>query len=65
VQQELDDQFARDAEESIHRRGPEAPSMSSPTPTPRPKRAIRAPARFNGTVSKANGKKDKGKGRQM
>ena len=65
IQQELDNQFARDIEESIRRRGPEAPSMSSPTPAPRPKRAIRAPARFDRTVSKANGKKDKGKGRQM
>jgi hypothetical protein len=39
--------------------------MSSPTPAPRPKRAIRALARFDRTVSKANRKKDKGKGRQM
>jgi hypothetical protein len=39
--------------------------MLSPTPAPRPKRAIRALARFNRIVSKANGKKDKGKGRQM
>ena len=65
VQHELDEQFVRDAEESIRRRGPEAPSMSSPTPAPRPKRATRAPARFNGTVGKVIGKKDKGKGRQM
>jgi hypothetical protein len=63
VQQELNNQFARDAEESIRRRGPEAPFILSPTPAPRPKRAIRALARFNGTISKANGKKDKGKGR--
>jgi hypothetical protein len=65
IQQELDNQFARDIEESIRRRGPEAPSMSSPTPAPRPKRAIKAPARFDRTISKANGKKNKGKGRQM
>ena len=65
MQHELNEQFARDAEESIRRRGPEAPSMSSPTPAPRPKRATRAPARFNGTVGKVIGKKDKGKGRQM
>jgi hypothetical protein len=65
VQHKLDKQFARDIEESIYRRGPEAPSISSPTPAPRPKRAIRALARFDGTISKANGKKDKGKGRQI
>ena len=64
VQYELDEQFARDAEETIRRRG-EAPLMSSPTPAPRPKRATRAPVRFDRTVGKANGKKDKGKGRQM
>jgi hypothetical protein len=33
--------------------------MLSPTPAQRPKRAIRAPARFNRIVAK----KDKGKGR--
>jgi len=49
----------------MRRRGPEAFSMSSPTPAPRPKRATRAPVRFDRTVGKANGKKDKGKGRQM
>jgi hypothetical protein len=64
VQHKLDEQFARDIEESIRRRG-EAPPMSSPTPASRPKRATRAPARFNGTVGKVIGKKDKGKGRQM
>ena len=64
VQYELDEQFARDAEESIRRRGSSAP-RSSPTPAPRPKRATRALMRFDGTVGKANGKKDKGKGRQM
>jgi hypothetical protein len=64
IQHELDEQFARDVEESVSRRGLE-PLMSSPTPAPRPKRAIRAPVRFNGTVSKASGKKDKGKGRQF
>jgi len=64
IQHELDEQFARDAEESIRRRGPSAP-RSSPTPALRPKRAARAPARFDGTIGKANGKKDKGKGRQM
>jgi hypothetical protein len=37
----------------------------SPTPALRPKRATRAPARFNGTVDKANRKKDKGKERRM
>jgi len=63
MQQELDNQFAYNTEESICRRGLEAPSISSPTPAPRPKRAIRALARFDGTISKANGKKDKGKGR--
>jgi hypothetical protein len=36
-----------------------------PTPALRPKRATRALARFNKTVSKAGGKKDKGKGRQV
>jgi hypothetical protein len=65
VQRELDEQFARDVEESVARRGLYAPPMSSPTPAPRPKRATRAPARFDGTVSKAGEKKDKGKGRQM
>ena len=65
VQHELDEQFARDIEESVSRRGLEAPPILSPTPTPRSKRAIKALARFNRTVSKANGKKDKGKGRQM
>jgi len=62
VQHKLDEQFAYDIEESIRRRG-EAPPMSSPTPASRPKRATRAPVRFNGIVGK--GKKDKGKGRQM
>jgi hypothetical protein len=61
VQHELDEQFARDAEESIRRRGPRSSPRSSPTPAPRPKRATRAPARFDGTIDK----KDKGKGRQM
>jgi hypothetical protein len=65
VQRKLDKQFARDIEESIYRRGPEAPPILSPTPAPRPKRAAKALARFNGTVGKANRKKDKGKGRQM
>jgi hypothetical protein len=37
--------------------------MSSPTPASRPKRATRAPVRFNRIVGK--GKKDKGKGRQI
>ena len=60
MQHKLDKQFACNAEESIHRRG-EAPPMSSPTPAPRPKRATRAPVRFDGIVGK--GKKDKGKGR--
>jgi hypothetical protein len=64
VQHKLDEQFARDTEESIRRRG-EAPPMSSPTPTPRLKRATRAPARFDRTIGKVMGKKDKGKGRQM
>ena len=61
IQHELDEQFARDAEESIRRRGLSAPLISSPTHAQRPKRATRAPARFNGTVAK----KDKGKERQM
>ena len=60
VQHELDEQFARDTEESICRRG-EAPPMLFPTPALRPKRATRALVRFNGIVGK--GKKDKGKGR--
>jgi hypothetical protein len=37
----------------------------SPTPAPRPKRATRAPVRFNETMGKANREKDKGKGRQI
>jgi hypothetical protein len=37
----------------------------SPTPALRPKRAIRALVRFDETIGKANGKKDKGKGRQI
>ena len=45
------------------RRGPEAFSISSPTLALRLKRATRAPVRFDGTVCKVNGKKDKGKGR--
>jgi hypothetical protein len=65
VQHELDDQFTRDVEESIRRRGPEGPSILSPTPALRPKRVVKAPARFDETIGKANGKKDKGKGRQM
>jgi hypothetical protein len=60
----LDKQFARNVEESIYRRGPSAP-RSSPTPALRPKRATRAPARFNRTIDKANRKKDKGKERQI
>ena len=47
------------------RRGPEAFPISSPTSKLRLKRATRALVRFDGTVSKANGKKDKGKGRQI
>jgi hypothetical protein len=39
--------------------------MSSPTPTSRPKRATRAPVRFNGTIGKVIEKKNKGKRRQM
>ena len=65
MQHELDEQFARDAEESMCRRGLDAPPMLSPIPAPRPKRATRAPVRFDGTVGKVIGKKDKGKGRQM
>jgi len=61
----LDEQFARDIEESMRKRSPKTLLISSPTPAPRPKRATRAPVRFDGTVGKANGKKDKGKGRQM
>jgi hypothetical protein len=37
--------------------------MSSPTPALRPKRAIRALARFNRTIGKVIEKKNKGKGR--
>jgi hypothetical protein len=48
----------------VYRRGLEAFSISSPTPILRLKRVIRALVRFDGTVSKVNGKKDKGKGRQ-
>jgi hypothetical protein len=58
----LDKQFTRNTEESIYRRGLSAP-RSSPTPALRPRRATRAPARFNRTIGKANRKKDKGKGR--
>jgi hypothetical protein len=65
LQHELDEQFACDTEESIRRRGLEAPPISSPTPAPRPKRATRALARFNRTIGKVMGKKNKGKGRQM
>ena len=65
VQRELDEQFTRDIEESVRKRGPSAPLRSSLTLALRLKRATRAPARFDGTVGKANGKKDKGKGRQM
>jgi hypothetical protein len=64
VQHKLNKQFARNIEESIYRRG-EAPPISSPTPALRPKRATRAPARFNRTIGKVIGKKDKGKGRQI
>jgi hypothetical protein len=41
--------------------------MLSLTPAPRPKRATRAPARFDGTIGigKVMGKKNKGKGREM
>jgi hypothetical protein len=41
--------------------------MSSPTPAPRPKRATRAPARFNRTIGigKVIRKKNKGKGREI
>ena len=63
MQHELDKQFAYDIEESICRRGLLAPPRSSPTLAPRPKRATRALARFNGTIGKVIGKKDKGKGR--
>jgi hypothetical protein len=65
VQYKFNDQFARDIEESIHRRGLEGPSILLPTPILRPKRVVKAPARFNRTIGKANRKKDKGKGRQI
>jgi hypothetical protein len=65
VQHKLDKQFAYNIEESIYRRGPKAPFILSPTPTLRPKRATRAPVRFNRTVGKAIGKKNKGKRRQI
>ena len=61
----MDEQFARDVEESVARRGLDAPLISSLTLALRPKRTTRAPARFDETVSKAGRKKDKGKGRQM
>jgi hypothetical protein len=46
------------------RRG-KAPPLLSSTPAIRPKRATRAPARFDMMVSKVGGNKDKGKGRQI
>ena len=52
-------------EESVYKRGLLAPPRLSPTPALRPKRATRAPARFNKTMGKANRKKDKGKRRQI
>jgi hypothetical protein len=64
MQHELNKQFAHNIEESIHKRG-EAPPILSPTPASRPKRATRALARFNGTIGKVIGKKDKRKGRQI
>ena len=60
MQHKLDEQFAHDIEESICRRG-EAPPILSSTSALRPKRATRAPVRFNRIMGK--GKKDKGKGR--
>jgi len=65
MQYKLDDQFTRDMEESICRRGLEGPSILLLTSALRPKRVVKAPARFNGTIGKANRKKDKGKGRQI
>ena len=61
----MDEQFVRDVEEAIRKRSPEALSISSSTLILRLKRVIKAPVKFNGTVSKVNKKKDKGKGRQM
>jgi len=52
-------------EEAMCRRGLKAFFISSPTLVPRLKRATRALVRFDGTVGKANEKKDKGKGRQI
>jgi hypothetical protein len=64
MQYELDKQFACNIEEFICKRG-EAPLILSPTPALRLKRATRALARFNRTIGKVIGKKDKGKGRQI
>jgi hypothetical protein len=62
VQYKLNKQFTYNIEESIYKRG-EAPSILSPTPTLRLKRATKALVRFNGTIGKVIEKKDKGKGR--
>ena len=64
MQHKLDKQFAYNIKESIYKRG-EAPPISSPTPASRLKRATKALARFNGTIGKVIGKKDKRKGRQI
>jgi hypothetical protein len=63
MQYKLDKQFTCNIKESIYRRGLKAPSILFPTLAPRPKRATRALARFNRTIGKVIGKKDKGKGR--
>jgi hypothetical protein len=52
-------------EESIYRRGLEGPFILLLTLVLRLKRVVKALARFNKAVSKANRKKDKGKGRQI
>jgi hypothetical protein len=64
MQYKLNKQFAYNIEESIYKRG-EAPLILSPTPASRPKRATKALARFNRTIGKVIGKKDKRKGRQI
>jgi hypothetical protein len=62
VQRKLDKQFARDVEESIRRRGLEAPPILSPTPAPRPKRAAKGLARFDGLWAKRIGRRIRGRG---
>jgi hypothetical protein len=49
----------------VYKRGLKGPSTLSPILIPRLKRVIKAPARFDKTISKASRKKDKGKRRQI